>query len=145
VMSAGRIAQMDTPEGLYDAPANRFVADFIGEANIVPATIFEVSDGSAAIHLGRAVLHLASRGRLPGRVELAVRPSAIMLGPRDHPDAVLDGTILRSAYLGDSVEYLVRTELGDLHVVDHRRTPRLPSLAEVGLRIDPSGATVLLG
>ena len=71
VMSAGRIAQMDAPEGLYDAPANRFVADFIGEANIVPATILDVSDGSAAIQLGRAVLHLASRGRLPGQVELA--------------------------------------------------------------------------
>ncbi len=144
VMSAGRIAQMDTPEGLYDAPANRFVADFIGEANILPATISEISDGTAAIHLGRAVLRLADRGRRPGQVELALRPGAIVLGPKGDPDAVLDGTILRSAYLGDSVEYLVRTELGDLHVVDHRRTPCLPPNAEVGLRIDPAGATVLL-
>jgi ABC-type Fe3+/spermidine/putrescine transport system ATPase subunit len=77
VMNAGRIEQIGTPTEIYDRPKTRFVADFIGEINLI-----ERSGGKA----------------------LAVRPEKIVLGA---PGAVLDGTIDSASFLGGQTLYRV--------------------------------------
>src|SRR6185436_20171176 len=51
VMAAQRLAQVGTPEDLYDRPASAFVADFVGEANILPAHVVEARAGKATLRL----------------------------------------------------------------------------------------------
>jgi len=69
VMSMAHIVQDGTPRGLYDQPNSRFVADFIGDANIVPVVLEGKQGGLASVHLGPLALTLTSSryGRGPSR------------------------------------------------------------------------------
>ena len=80
VMHNAGIAQTGAPRELYDAPANRFVADFIGEANIIPCEITAVEGGMAAIRIGSYSYRLPSRGLQTGSAKLAVRPRPAKVG-----------------------------------------------------------------
>ena len=80
VMNRAVIAQDGAPRDLYDAPADAFVADFIGEANILPCEIVSVDSGKARVKLGDITLSLPARGNAVGPASLAVRPSRIVLG-----------------------------------------------------------------
>ena len=65
VMDAGRVQQLGRPRDIYDAPANRFVADFIGEANLIPCEKLHRSDARwIAVRPER--MSLCHHGRLPG-------------------------------------------------------------------------------
>ena len=63
VMNNAVVAQDGTPRDLYEKPANAFVADFIGEANIFDCDVTSVEGDRATVHLGPVMLHLAARGR----------------------------------------------------------------------------------
>ena len=65
VMSNAAIAQEGSPRELYEEPADRFVADFIGDANIVAVEIVAVDGDEADVRLGAATVRLARRGLTP--------------------------------------------------------------------------------
>jgi spermidine/putrescine transport system ATP-binding protein len=88
VMNAGRILQVGTPVEVYDRPASRFVADFIGEANILPGKT-----------VGLQAAHVAIR---PERMSLSVLPHT-----RSIP-----ATLREITYRGGSVHYAATTDLG---------------------------------
>jgi len=117
VMNEAVIAQEGSPHELYESPADLFVADFIGDANVVEAEITAVNDGTATVRYGEAEIALRNRGYPPGSVHLAIRPEAVTLSEQTTEGAV-KGEILKSTYLGDHMEYSVGTELGELFVVD---------------------------
>jgi spermidine/putrescine transport system ATP-binding protein len=77
VMNTGRIQQIGTPEEIYDQPANRFVADFIGEANLIPG---------AALGRNAAVV-------------IAVRPERVAIASAESP-ARLHGVVEAATFLG---------------------------------------------
>jgi ABC-type Fe3+/spermidine/putrescine transport system ATPase subunit len=87
VMAAGRILQVGPPSEVYDRPANRFVADFLGVANLFAARIVACGDGwvqVACAELGGA-LRLAGQGAV-GDCWLTIRPERLVLHPF-RPDA----------------------------------------------------------
>jgi len=106
VMNAGRIAQDGSPRELYEQPVSRFVADFIGDANLMPVTVRGIDDATASVSLGGVTLRLPRRGLTDGTAELAVRPQALRLA---HGTAgpVLPGHIRKVCYLGSHMEYEV--------------------------------------
>ncbi|TDL78272.1 ABC transporter ATP-binding protein [Palleronia sediminis] len=114
VMREGRIAQQGSPRELYEAPASEFIADFIGEANVLPCEVLSIEGGDASVRVGGATLTLPARDAAPGPAKLAARANAIRLTPGPGP---LTGRILSAAYLGDHMEYEVETDLGTLFVV----------------------------
>ncbi len=118
VMSNARIAQTGAPRDLYEAPVNRFVADFIGDANLVEAELAEGGGGLGRVTLGEAVLDLPARGAAPGKVTLAIRPEALILSAARGSGPCLSGSVVKSAYLGTHMEYTVATSVGELFVVD---------------------------
>ena len=75
VMSMARIAQDGTPRSLYEQPNSHFVADFIGDANIVPVTIESHQGELASVRLGPLLLTLPHHGAVDGAPELS-DPSA---------------------------------------------------------------------
>jgi len=84
VMSEGRVMQFDTPDRIFGAPANRFVAQFVGSpgVNILPAT-FRSSDESASLVAGSLVLPLSSgapRALSSSKLEVGIRPNFLRLG-----------------------------------------------------------------
>ena len=134
IMKDGEIAQAGSPRELYDAPASAFIADFMGEANVVDCEVLASEGDKAVIRVGTLEHRIPARDARPGPARLAVRPNAITLDPA--PDAPLSGMITHSAYLGDHVEYEVKTDAGTFFVVDPAvdRSLETSSRVAVGFR-----------
>jgi spermidine/putrescine transport system ATP-binding protein len=140
VMSAGHVEQLGTPEELYERPATRFVADFIGTTNLLRGTVeadgirLETGERAAAIHDG-----------LPAGspIELSVRPEAISILP-DDAEGGIPASVEQAAYLGTTVSYIVRTPGGtSLTVLVPKTGARLPVGSSVTVSWDPANALVL--
>jgi iron(III) transport system ATP-binding protein len=115
VMDGGRIAQQGTPHELYETPASRFLADFIGDANLVDGELALLADG-ATFAAGGVAVPVRAGGLAAGPATLAVRPQRLTLtAPGQGP---LPGTCKRVAYLGSRIEYMVDTPWGELLVFD---------------------------
>lgn len=142
VMRNAEIAQIGTPRDLYEVPADRFVADFIGDANLVKGEIMSVSDGVAVVRVGDAELRLPHRDLPPGPIDLAIRPESIQLAV-DPAGGGISGTITKTIYLGSRIEYLVDTPLGELFVVDGRVDKPIPPDSAVSIRLAERGVTLV--
>jgi spermidine/putrescine transport system ATP-binding protein len=141
VMHAGKVEQLGTPEELYDRPATRFVADFIGSTNLLRGRIEE--DGWVRLTSGD-IAHVAHDGLPTGtEVEISVRPEAIALVPLNAQGAI-KATVEHAAYLGSTISYQLRTAGGlALTVLAPKTGIRLPAGSEVAVSWSPSEALVL--
>jgi spermidine/putrescine transport system ATP-binding protein len=141
VMHAGRVEQLGTPEELYERPATRFVADFIGTTNLLRGVI--EADGQVRLSSGE-LTRAAHDGLATGdTVELSVRPEAISLVPAEATGA-LRATVAQAAYLGTNVTYQVRTAGGlDLSILASKTGPRLPVGSDVAVSWPASECLVL--
>jgi spermidine/putrescine transport system ATP-binding protein len=81
VMNAGRIEQLDAPETIYRRPTTRFVAGFIGHANLLPARVLEIGEGEAVMELaGGGWVRSAAPALSPGdKALLVLRPEQVSL------------------------------------------------------------------
>jgi iron(III) transport system ATP-binding protein len=124
VMSNARIAQMGTPRELYEAPRSVFVADFIGDANLIDVEVRPIDDHLAEAHVGGGlVLRLPRRGLGAGQAKIAVRPQSFVLSATSNA-AGLEGRIVKSAYLGSHMEYTVSTAGAERFAIDRNvQTP----------------------
>jgi spermidine/putrescine transport system ATP-binding protein len=116
VMRDGHVLQVAGPEALYERPATRFVADFIGRSNILPGTV--ASDAEVALVNGDR-LRLATTHPAGTSVGVAVRPERIGIHrPGTAPPGrhALHGTVGRVTYVGNAVVYLVSIDWIELEV-----------------------------
>ncbi|MDM0021875.1 ABC transporter ATP-binding protein [Variovorax saccharolyticus] len=118
LFNAGAIEQIGSPSDLYELPCSRFVADFIGESNLLSVTCVEEGDGAPIFKTvcGKAIHasfgHQVRRG---DQVAIAVRPERIRLSPANVPNGQgnrLDGEVVAAVYLGQAKRYIVRTDGG---------------------------------
>jgi multiple sugar transport system ATP-binding protein len=140
VMETGQAVQIDPPRVIFDAPANKTVATFIGTPamNIVPATIVEEGDAPAVALLGRRIALPVDRAAALGaqrEVEIGVRPQALRLVAPEG-DAIR-GTVLLREPLGLEDEFLVQVDGATLKVVTAQGRQFAEDSA-VGLEIDPA-------
>jgi spermidine/putrescine ABC transporter ATP-binding subunit len=154
VMSAGRIIQVDTPRLLYDAPATRFVAGFIGDSNVLCGRWV---DGDAVG--GRAELDgvgMISTRPFPGiaagaPVMLAVRPERMEIGARGAgPDVnAAEGILRDTLFVGTDTRYFVSLRDGSEVIVREQNGPAVESSSElrpgapVSVRWAPTDTVVL--
>jgi spermidine/putrescine transport system ATP-binding protein len=123
LLRQGRIEQVGTPQDLYDRPASRYVADFIGETNLIPGTVLTGGPGVAVLRDGDIVLRGRADGALvPGSPAwLSVRPEAIRLladGEAGSGENELGGTVTEAVYVGSLVRVHVSVP-GDRRLVVH--------------------------
>ncbi len=144
VMKDGEIAQQGAPRDLYDAPASAFIADFMGEANVLACQVERVEDGVALIDIGGLKHRVAARNASAGQAELAVRPNAIQLH-RATADGAFTGKITHAAYLGDHVEYEVETGRGNLFVIDTAADTPFDTTTEVTISLKDRGTALITG
>ena len=131
VMAQAAIAQSGPPRDLYENPANVFVADFIGDANIVDAELAGCSGDRVQVRL--AGLDFT----LPGR-NLAIRLY------RDKPAGpALPARLVKVVYLGSHMEYTVDCVLGALFVIDRSTSESYAASSEVWIRFCHIGVTIL--
>jgi spermidine/putrescine transport system ATP-binding protein len=111
VMNNGRVEQLGPPEVLYERPATRFVAGFLGASNLLSGTV----EGPDAVRLDSGEVVRADVGGHTGRVEAGVRPEKITLGHGGGANE-LQGTIAETAYIGVATQVVVETPAGTIHV-----------------------------
>jgi spermidine/putrescine transport system ATP-binding protein len=147
VMSNGRVQQVGTARDIYEAPVNRFVADFIGESNILDVTVERAAGESALCRLGdgSAVEAVAAGGARPGvRGHLSIRPERLELTAAGQG---MPCTVDRLVYLGTDTQYLVRLEDGSEVTIRtqnaHRAAVPLGPGDRAGIEIDPGAARLL--
>ena len=139
VMDHAVVAQSGTPRELYEEPASLFVADFIGDANLIDVDVRPLDGELAEVVVGSITLRLRRRGVGAGPAKIAVRPESLLF----RGDGGLAGTIAKAAYLGTHMEYTVRTALGDLFVIE-RGTPTLREIGTpVALDFAERGVTLV--
>jgi putative spermidine/putrescine transport system ATP-binding protein len=108
VMERGRLVQVASPRELYDAPATRSVAGFVGEANLWEGMV----TAADAVQVPFGSLRVRPGGPAAGqRVTVLVRPENIAVGRLDGGAAVFEGTLVRDRFLGAVRRYDLR--IGD--------------------------------
>jgi iron(III) transport system ATP-binding protein len=140
VMSNARIAQIGAPRELYEAPRDRFVADFIGDANLVEAELGPHRGSRAPVRLGGIELELEHRGAAPGPVRVAIRPESILLG---RGNGALRGMVKKAAYLGTHMEYTVEAPIGQLFVVDRDVAHPIAAGTDVAIQLSDHGVALV--
>lgn len=141
VMKDGEIAQEGSPRELYEAPASSFIADFIGEANVIPCEITEITGAQATVSI-EGLRHLVpARDARPGPAKLAVRPSAITVEAAE--TAAFPGQITHTAYLGDHIEYEAETSGGTLFIVDPSVEQPLSPETRVAIGLKSRGIAII--
>ena len=139
VMRNAGIAQIGTPRQLYDAPIDRFVADFIGEANLISCTIISVEADVATVEIEGYRHSLPSRGMTPGPATLAVRPSRIIIGP----DTGIAATVAKATYVGVRMEYTLTGDFGQVFAVQDDVDEPLETGAQVRMSFAARGPVLL--
>jgi iron(III) transport system ATP-binding protein len=135
VMNRGRVMQIGTAQEIYRRPANSFVADFIGKANLLDAKVLSASQDQLDLDvLGHTIsVHQPDGTYSVGeRAVLLVRPEAISL---DRGSDGYIGRVLYMAYLGPVVEYNVEVSGTHLSVTQHNPREVYPVGSEVSVRL----------
>lgn len=144
VMDHGRIAQVGEPHEVYEAPASRYVAEFIGDVNVLDAAVDSTTaEGGALLSSpdAPAPIRAARTPELaPGQaVDLAIRPEKLLIeragGAEPPAENALDGVVEDIAYLGDMS--ILRVRLPSGAIVKAARTNRQRALAETISWEDP--------
>jgi putative spermidine/putrescine transport system ATP-binding protein len=137
VMRKGAIAQIGSPREIYFAPANRFVAEFIGAANIV-----EASTANGVLTLPGGQLKL-SDDTAAGAVVAMIRPESITVIAPD--TATLSGAVDRVSFVGDRQRVTVGGATQRPLLIDVPNSLALKIGQQVGLAVDPSAIRILPG
>ncbi|MEN0013215.1 MAG: ABC transporter ATP-binding protein, partial [Solirubrobacteraceae bacterium] len=157
VMNRGKIEQAGSARELYDYPSTAFVANFLGQSNLVKASVTG-TDGDASVvetHDGNTFKVPTKRvAATSGELAVGVRPEKVWISPLDALDPEssrsnrMRATIVTSAFLGVSLEYHVLTAGGDEIIVTVQNNARddvttVADGAEVELSWEPSHTFVV--
>jgi len=150
VLQSGKVMQVGAPRELYDRPANRFVADFLGETNFLAAEIAGRSNGQITLsHPQGQITSTVFSDALPaaGNVTCSIRPEAVRVrGHGDNSDQpnVFDAELVNMVYLGEMAQYQLRLADGvrvNAFELNPRDIPEIGSHVEV--HFDPADVVVL--
>jgi spermidine/putrescine transport system ATP-binding protein len=122
VMSAGNILQVGSPKDIYDRPAVRFVADFIGETNFLEATVESSSNERASVRLGSGAVIEASVPEgfsSTGKVTVVIRPEHARLA---EAGGELSGKLSNIVYFGTDTHFHVDLDVGGTFIVREQNT-----------------------
>jgi len=155
VMDKGRLVQIGTPTELYDHPGSPYVADFLGNSNMLVAKVSEVRPDAVVARYGTSQIRVAAPGKRPqvgAEVMLCVRPEKIriLLNGQGAPDGfnLLKGTVREQYFHGDSMRMALDIG-GDGLIEVHQQLDTavgraaLPSAGQtVSLALDPACVTL---
>jgi spermidine/putrescine ABC transporter ATP-binding subunit len=117
VMNAGRFEQVGSPTEVYDSPETRFVADFVGTANIFDGETTSVDADAATVDCGDVSVRATNTDAVPSgeAVSAVARPERVQLADGSVPGSdgtTFEGEIAFKRHLGSSIEYHVETDAG---------------------------------
>jgi iron(III) transport system ATP-binding protein len=151
VMDSGNVAQIGLPREIYEKPANRFVADFIGTMNFIPGQVAQVLPDTDAVYVRtefspKLLCKTNSiTATTPGKeVYASIRPEdvEVFAEPPHAPENLFKGTIVHKAYLGNFLYFFVRVNGAMIRVQVAHQVPQEEG-QEVYLFLNPQKCMIL--
>ena len=148
VMDHGELRQVGTPEEIYNRPADRFVADFIGDTNFLPCRVLEYRDGQAQVEVGGLTMTVTSDQSLTAndQVYLAIRPEKVQIYPSGTPrtpdEERFGAVIVEEVFMGTDTRYVVELTPQTQIVVRQQNMNRAAGQFDVGQQVDVGWETV---
>jgi spermidine/putrescine ABC transporter ATP-binding subunit len=148
VMNDGQFEQVGTPTEVYETPATKFVADFIGTANVFDGTVTEAADGRVVVDCDGIEFEAtaASDVAVGDAVTVVTRPEHTLVDPSESRTNVFEGDVSVSRFLGDRHECHVTLDTGSdvVGVVEPDR-PTPAGGDRVSLGVDAEDCLVVVG
>lgn len=122
VFNDGDIRQIGSPKDIYDRPASRFVAEFMGETNVLSGEVITADTQATHVRLqsGETIRISGRHSEIGQRVSMSVRPERVLLGAVDHENT-LTARVVDSVYLGDHDRVQLDTPSGEIIAKHSRR------------------------
>ncbi len=140
LMQGGRIAQLGSAEDLYERPRSRFVAEFIGESNVIEGMVGEDGGSAWFVATGGDRFPVSGASQQSGKALLVVRPEKFSIGAAGGTG--LEGEVSALTYLGDYIRYHVRTR-GGLELTVKTQAKCAREGERIVLRLDGKDACIL--
>ena len=130
VMSRGKVQQMGSPVEIYERPANRFVADFIGESNFLEGRLKSISAKEACVYIPALDSELYGLPVSPGlvngeEVTVSIRPEKIHITDKPLNEDSLTGEVVNTVYIGTDTHIFVNVRGKKLKIFEQNRISRL--------------------
>ena len=117
VMKNAVIAQQGVPRDLYNYPNNKFVANFIGDSNIIKVSIVSHQEDNYEIKIDKKVFKIKSSIQAnKDEPHVSIRPDKINI-LKTSKDNDLEGQIDSNSFVGGSIQYKVKTSIGEFYVI----------------------------
>ena len=142
VMNNAVIAQEGNPKDLYNFPKNKFVANFIGDANVVRAEIINKQSNTYELKLAEINVKIECDNELNSSVSVALRPEKIEI-KRSNDNNCIHATINNASFVGSSYQYILNSELGKLYVISNDTNDVFEVGEEVFLNLNEKDIRVL--
>jgi iron(III) transport system ATP-binding protein len=147
VMNSGVVQQIGTPEEVYRQPANRFVAEFVGQVNLITGTVSGYENSTAIVDAGEGArglrVHVDRAPQQRASLTVAVRPEALVVEPAGsathNGSNTLSARVTSVAFLGDHYQY----ELEASGLVLTAQSPHKVDSDEVKVHIPPDACAVV--
>ncbi len=142
VMNKAVIAQQGSPKDLYNFPKNKFVANFIGDANDITAEITNKQSNTYELKLAEMSIKIESDKNLNNKVSLAIRPEKIKI-ERTNNNNYIHAAVKNASFVGSSYQYILNSKIGNLYVVSGDTNNIFKVGEEVFLSIDAKDIKIL--
>lgn len=140
VINKGMIEQIGAPDDIYERPASKFVADFIGRVNLLPAKLVKAAQDELTLDLSGTKIQVKSFTKAAPEMLVVVRPEMVELLTEASPnEPLINGTVIKRIYAGQHLEYKVKLDSGpEIFVISIGKKDefKIGDPVKVGLRMD---------
>jgi putative spermidine/putrescine transport system ATP-binding protein len=145
VLNAGTVDQFGTPFDIYNKPATRFVATFVGTLNTLTATVLNSAEKTVSVDgqsFRLAALPEGATANAP--LSLTMRPEAVALGKPNGQDVVLEGRIAEVSFLGSVIRLRVNLGQNALSLDTFNDTHTPPPALDQKVQVSLSSSDILI-
>jgi spermidine/putrescine transport system ATP-binding protein len=127
VMSAGELQQLGAPRDIYEHPHNMFVADFIGDTNLIEVSVDKIADGRALCHIGgghELMCDAVDGVKVGAKIHLSVRPERMVLSETATSAESLKGVVTQNIFIGTDITTMMDLDGGPKITIRTSNTAR---------------------
>ena len=142
VMNNAVIAQEGSPKNLYNHPKNKFVANFIGDANVVKAEVINKQSNRYELKLAEMKINIESEKDLNSSVSVALRPEKINID-KNKIEKSIEAKVNNASFVGSSYQYILNSQIGKLYVISRETNKAFGVGEEVYLNFNEEDVKIL--
>lgn len=139
VINKGKVEQIGDPVAIYERPASKFVADFIGRVNLLEAKLLKADQDELLLDLFGTNIKVKSFTKVASQMLVVVRPEKVELLPEGNSqEPSINGKIVKRVYVGQHIEYKIKLDAGpEILVISTGKAPlQIGATVRVGLNVD---------